>query len=76
MYLIFFHLNGDIYLKQQNQDDLNKMTINCAQKGSEFNATDPARTRIHNILYSFLPLSSEGFSTPLVFCRAVLSGQR
>lgn len=40
MYLIFFHFNGGIHLKQQNQGDLNKMTINCTQKGSEFNASD------------------------------------
>lgn len=51
MYLIFFHFNGGIHLTQQNQGDLNKMTINCTQKGSEFNATDPAR---HNVLCSFL----------------------
>lgn len=50
MYLIFFHFNGGIHLKQQNQGDLNKMTINCTQKGSEFNASDLARHK--NTQYS------------------------
>lgn len=50
MYLIFFHFNGGIHLKQQNQGDLNKMTINCTQKVSEFNASDLAQHK--NTQYS------------------------